>query len=307
MLTAEKVMMRGTAPCHASSTSTSTAFSSINGRAPSCRPHYTQSLAKLGRARGMQRLAASQRRPVVDIVAVQEATRPSEKLTRTLGAGIKDEFPILDQDVYEKHLVYLDNAATSQKPRFVLDALENYYKGYNSNVHRGVHALSAKSTEAYEKSRQQVAKFINAASWREVVYTRNASEAINLVANTWGTQNLKEGDEVVLSVMEHHSNIVPWQLLAERTGCVLKFVGLSKDETLDMAQVRTVTVLYAIPHYADCYCTVAVRSLFCAVLLLTAGLACGCSSRSLWGRAPSSSRWRTCPTPSGACRARRGH
>uniref|UniRef100_A0A7S0MSX1 cysteine desulfurase n=1 Tax=Pyramimonas obovata TaxID=1411642 RepID=A0A7S0MSX1_9CHLO len=253
MLTAEKVLMRGTAPCHASSTSTSAAFSAFNGRVAPYRPHSAQLPARLGRRCGLQSLAASQRRPGVDVVAVQEAS--PAKVKRGLGAGLKDEFPILDQDVHEKHLVYLDNAATSQKPLAVLEVMEEYYKGYNSNVHRGVHALSAKSTEAYENSRQKVAKFINAASWREVVYTRNASEAINLVANTWGAQNLKEGDEVILSVMEHHSNIVPWQLLAERTGCVLKFVGLAENETLDMAQFKEMvgprTKLISLAHVSN--------------------------------------------------------
>ena len=104
----------------------------------------------------------------------------------------------------------------------MLDALQCYYSEYNSNVHRGVHALSARATSEYELAREKVARFINAASAQEVVYTRNASEAINLVANTWGAANLGPGDEVVLSVAEHHSNLVPWQLLAERTGAVLK-------------------------------------------------------------------------------------
>jgi len=175
--------------------------------------------------------------------------------TRNLGAELKDEFPILDQDVNSKKLVYLDNAATSQKPRAVLETMEKYYQGYNSNVHRGVHALSAKSTEMYENARQSVAKFINASSWREIVYCRNATEAINLVANTWGQENLKEGDEIVLSVMEHHSNLVPWQLLAQRNKCVLKFVQLDENEMLDMAHLRSLvtprTKLGSLAHVSN--------------------------------------------------------
>lgn len=136
--------------------------------------------------------------------------------------------------------MYLDNAATSQKPNQVVDAHMFYYKDYNSNVHRGVHYLSSKATDAYELARRKIASFVNAKTDREIVFTRNASEAINLVANTWGTEYIKAGDEIILSVLEHHSNIVPWQLLAERTGCVLKFVNLTEDtQELDMDQLRS--------------------------------------------------------------------
>ena len=140
----------------------------------------------------------------------------------SMGEATRGDFPILHQEVHGRPLVYLDNAATSQKPRAVLDALAGYYAGYNSNVHRGVHALSARATSEYELAREKVAALINAGSAREVVYTRNATEAINLVASTWGAATLKAGDEIVLSVAEHHSNLVPWQLLAQRTGAVLK-------------------------------------------------------------------------------------
>jgi cysteine desulfurase / selenocysteine lyase len=161
--------------------------------------------------------------------------------TSSIATETRKDFPILNQKTESgATLVYLDNAATSQKPNQVVDAHMFYYKDYNSNVHRGVHYLSAKATNAYEQSRAKLAKFINAKTDREVVFTRNASEAINLVANTWGTSNLKAGDEIILSVLEHHSNIVPWQLLAERTGCVLKFVGLTKDtQELDMDELRS--------------------------------------------------------------------
>lgn len=135
--------------------------------------------------------------------------------------------------MHGKKLVYLDNAATSQKPEVVINAMSDYYRQYNSNVHRGVHALSARATTEYENSRQKVASFINAESPENIVFTRNATEAINLVANTWGS-TLQEGDEIILSVAEHHSNIVPWQLLAERKGLVLKFVQLTNSQELDM-------------------------------------------------------------------------
>ena len=154
--------------------------------------------------------------------------------------GFRDEFPILDQSVYkDKPLVYLDNAATSQKPRRVLRAMEEYYEEYNSNVHRGVHALSAKATDRYEQARDKVAAFVGAGSSRDVVFTRNASEAINLVAYTWGLDNLGEGDEVVLTVAEHHSNIVPWQMLSQRNKFDVKFAGLNpKTQSLDLDGLR---------------------------------------------------------------------
>ncbi|KAG0584054.1 hypothetical protein KC19_3G181300 [Ceratodon purpureus] len=157
---------------------------------------------------------------------------------KSLGEITKGDFPILDQEVNGYKLVYLDNAATSQKPESVLKALRDYYGGYNANVHRGVHALSAKATDEYEAARKKIADFIKAPTDREIVFTRNASEAINLVAYTWGLTNLKEGDEIILSVAEHHSNIVPWQLVAQKTGAVLRFVELTSEETLDLEQLK---------------------------------------------------------------------
>ena len=118
--------------------------------------------------------------------------------------------------------MYLDNAATSQKPHAVIHALEHYYSHYNANVHRGVHTLSSEATDAYEGAREKIAKFVNAASSQEIIYTRNATEAINLVAYSWGLSNLQRGDEVILSVMEHHSNLIPWQLVAQKTGARLQ-------------------------------------------------------------------------------------
>jgi cysteine desulfurase / selenocysteine lyase len=159
--------------------------------------------------------------------------------TKTLADKVRADFPILNQEVNGKPLVYLDNAATSQKPLQVINKLRDYYEQYNANVHRGAHTLSAKATDAYEGTRDKVAKFINAASRQEIIYTRNASEAINLVAYSWGMNNLQPGDEIILSVMEHHSNIVPWQLVAQKTGAVLKFVELTPEETFDLEQFKS--------------------------------------------------------------------
>ena len=150
------------------------------------------------------------------------------------------DFPILDQRAPDgRPLIYLDHAATSQKPRQVLQALEQYYAADNANVHRGAHQLSARATESFEAARTVTAEFVRAASPREIVFTRNASEAINLVARSWGEANLREGDEVLLTLMEHHSNLVPWQLLAQRTGCVLRHVGITEAGELDLEDFRS--------------------------------------------------------------------
>jgi cysteine desulfurase/selenocysteine lyase len=155
--------------------------------------------------------------------------------TEDLAALTRPDFPLLAQTAcLGQPLIYLDYAATSQKPTQVLEALQHYYGHDNANVHRGAHQLSARATEQFEAARDSVARFIGATSAREIVYTRNASEAINLVARTWGEANLRPGDEVLLTVMEHHSNLVPWQLLAERTGCVLRHVGLMDSGELDL-------------------------------------------------------------------------
>ncbi|MCH7547379.1 MAG: cysteine desulfurase [Planctomycetes bacterium] len=140
---------------------------------------------------------------------------------------IRRDFPILHQTVNGKPLVYLDNAATSQKPQKVLDTLERVYREYNSNIHRGVHTLSQTATTEYEKVREKVRSFINARSEREIIFLRNTTEAINLVAKCYGPANLKAGDEILITTMEHHSNIVPWQLLCEQTGAVLKIAPIN--------------------------------------------------------------------------------
>jgi cysteine desulfurase/selenocysteine lyase len=147
---------------------------------------------------------------------------------------IRQDFPILSQQVYDKPLVYFDSGASAQKPRAVIDAISNVYETEYANVHRGVHYMSQKATDAMEASRESVRAFINASDVREIIFVRGATEGINLVASCWGRQNLVAGDEIILSVMEHHSNIVPWQMIAEQTGAVIKVVPISDEGVLDM-------------------------------------------------------------------------
>ncbi|EEL85546.1 cysteine desulfurase [Bacillus cereus] len=155
---------------------------------------------------------------------------------------IRKQFPILDQKVNGKQLVYFDSAATSQKPIQVIETLERYYKEYNSNVHRGVHTLGTKATDAYEGAREKVRKFINAKSMEEIIFTRGTTTALNTVAASYGLDNVKEGDEIVISYMEHHSNIIPWQQVAKKTGATLKYLPLQPDGTISLEDVRqTVT------------------------------------------------------------------
>ena len=174
---------------------------------------------------------------------------------KTLGDKVRKDFPILEQEVHGKPLIYLDSAASSQKPQQVLDALLNYYQKNNANVHRGAHTLSNRATDAYEAARDKVAKFINANYREEIVYTRNASEAINLIAYTWGLTHLNQGDEIILSVMEHHSNIVPWQIIAQKTGAVIKWIQLNEEETLDLDSYKSLlsnkTKLVSVVHVSN--------------------------------------------------------
>ena len=157
-----------------------------------------------------------------------------------LAALTRPDFPLLAQTAcLGQPLIYLDHAATSQKPRQVLEALQHYYDHDNANVHRGAHQLSARATEGFEGARAKAAAFVGAQCPNEIVFTRNASEAINLVARSWGDANLRPGDEVLLTVMEHHSNLVPWQLLADRTGCVLRHAGLTERGELDLEDLRS--------------------------------------------------------------------
>jgi cysteine desulfurase/selenocysteine lyase len=150
---------------------------------------------------------------------------------------IRKDFPILDQRVNGHRLVYLDNAASSQRPRVVLDALVRYYERDHANVHRGIHELSTRATEAYERARATMARYIGASDPDEVVFVRGTTEGINLVASAWGPDNIARGDEIVLTVLEHHSNIVPWQLLARRTGARLKWLDIDEDGRLRLDQL----------------------------------------------------------------------
>jgi len=149
-------------------------------------------------------------------------------------AAIRSQFPVLEREVKGHPLVYLDNAATSQKPQSVIDELVRYYTHYNANIHRGIHTLAEEATAAYEATRDTVQHFINAAHREEILFTRGTTESINLVANTWATANLKKGDEILISGMEHHSNIVPWQLVCEHSGASLKVIPVLENGELDM-------------------------------------------------------------------------
>jgi len=147
---------------------------------------------------------------------------------------IRNDFPTLHQEVFGHPLVYLDNAATTQKPQSVIDAVRHYYEKDNANIHRGVHSLSERATKDYEATRVTIREFFNANSTKEVIFTRGTTESINLVASSWGNANVKAGDEILVTHMEHHSNIVPWQMLCERTGATLKVVPMNEAGELDM-------------------------------------------------------------------------
>ncbi len=151
---------------------------------------------------------------------------------------VREDFPILSREVHGKPLVYLDNAATTQKPRQVIDAIVEYYENHNANVHRGVHTLSQEATDIYEAARAKVADFIGARQPEEIIWTRNASESLNLVAHSWAQDNIREGDEIVVTPYEHHSNLVPWQKVARDKGAILKILPMSEDDqTLDMSRI----------------------------------------------------------------------
>ncbi|APH03784.1 cysteine desulfurase [Bacillus weihaiensis] len=157
-------------------------------------------------------------------------------------SDIRKHFPILDQQVNGRDLVYLDSAATSQKPLAVIDALSTYYREYNSNVHRGVHTLGTRATDGYEGAREKVRKFIGAKSMQEIIFTRGATTALNIVAQSYGLANVKQGDEIVITYMEHHANVIPWQQVAKITGATLKYIPLQEDGTIDLKDVEeTVT------------------------------------------------------------------
>ncbi|MEJ6485605.1 SufS family cysteine desulfurase [Nostoc punctiforme UO1] len=174
---------------------------------------------------------------------------------KALAEKVRNDFPILQRTVNGKPLIYFDNSEASQKPSIVINTLKDYYEQYNSSVHRSMHVLGKETTEAYEGARSKLAKFINAASPQEIIFTRNATEGINLVANDWGINNLTAGDEIIISVMEHHSNIVPWQVLQQKTGVVLKFVELDENEEFNLAQFQTLlsdrTRLVSVVHLSN--------------------------------------------------------
>jgi len=192
------------------------------------------------------------------------------KATKSIDwAALRRDFPILDQQVHGKPLVYFDNAATSQKPRAVIDALVRYYERDNANVHRGIHELSNRATNAFEAARTRAAQFINAASSDEIIFTRGTTEGINLVAASWGAQNLKAGDVILLTEMEHHSNLVPWQLLAQRTGAKLAYVPVTGDEgLLDLSRLDALLTsdvkLFSMVHISNSLGTVNPVAELCA-------------------------------------------
>jgi cysteine desulfurase/selenocysteine lyase len=160
-------------------------------------------------------------------------TEAEERITSAF-AAIRQDFPILKREVHGKPLVYLDSTASSQKPQSVLDAMNDYYNRYNANVHRGVYQISEEATDAMEKARVKVARFIHAPKSKQIIFTRNTSESINLVAYTWGNANIQKDDLIILTEMEHHSNLVPWQLLAQRTGARLEFIPVTEEGLLDL-------------------------------------------------------------------------
>ena len=173
---------------------------------------------------------------------------------------IRNDFPILHQIINGKPLIYLDNAATSQKPKSVLDTIEKYYREYNSNIHRGVHTLSENATEAYELARLKIKNFINAQSNKEVIFVRGATEAINLVAQSFGRNSLNENDEIIITELEHHANIVPWQLLSKQTGVTLKFIPINDNGELIIEEYEKLlsknTKIVAVGHISNALGTI---------------------------------------------------
>lgn len=172
----------------------------------------------------------------------------------------RGDFPILGEKVHGKQLIYLDNAATTQKPIQVIDAISDYYRHYNANVHRAIHKLGETATEAFENSRKTIARFISAPSEKQVIFTRGTTEAINLVASGWGRKFIGAGDEIILSEMEHHSNLIPWQLLAKEVGAKLKFIPFKEDGTIDFPVYETLlsshTKLVTITHMSNVFGTI---------------------------------------------------
>jgi cysteine desulfurase/selenocysteine lyase len=199
---------------------------------------------------------------------ITETVHPPQ-MQRTIDwAAYREEFPILEQQVHGYPLIYFDNAATTQKPRAVLEALRRFYEQDNANVHRGIHELSNRSTAAFEAARQRAARFINAQSAEEIIFTRGTTEGINLVAQAWGGKNLRKGDKILLTEMEHHSNIVPWQLLARRTGAELVYLPINGHRgLLDLSRLDELLVpevkLLAMTHISNTLGTINPVADFC--------------------------------------------
>jgi cysteine desulfurase/selenocysteine lyase len=168
---------------------------------------------------------------------------------------IREDFPIFKRKVHGKPLIYFDNAATTQKPIQVINAIKEYYESYNANIHRAIHTLSEEATQRYEEAREKVRKFINARSTKEIIFVRNATEAINLVMYAWGLNNLKESDEIISTVMEHHSNIVPWQFLRDKIGVKLKFIDINSQGFLKLDELENIlsknTKLITVTHASN--------------------------------------------------------
>src|SRR5712692_8941909 len=200
---------------------------------------------------------------------VTAIARPAQPMRKVDWQSLRNDFPILDQKVHGHPLIYFDNAATTQKPRAVLDTLRRYYERDNANVHRGIHELSNRATAAFEAARARAARFINARTADEIIFTRGTTEGINLVAQAWGSKHLKAGDKILLTEMEHHSNIVPWQLLAERTGAKLLFfpitgdIGLLNMSHLDEWLTKDVK-LFAVTHISNSLGTINPVAEMCA-------------------------------------------
>jgi cysteine desulfurase / selenocysteine lyase len=186
---------------------------------------------------------------------------PSPTIQKSLDVyAIRQQFPVLNREVKGRPLVYFDNAATTQKPQAVIDALVNYYSHYNANIHRGIHTLAEEATAAYEATRDAVQQFINAETREQVIFTKGTTEGINLVAQTWGRQNIKAGDEIIISTMEHHSNIVPWHILCQEKGAVLKVIPINEQGELRLDEFEKLlsdkTKLVAIVHVSNALGTI---------------------------------------------------
>lgn len=177
----------------------------------------------------------------------------------TIGS-IREQFPVLSRLVHKRPLVYFDNAATSQKPKRVIDALTDYYSNYNANIHRGIHSLAEEATAAYESTRKAVQAFLGARYSEEIIFTRGTTEGINLVAYTWGRKNIREGDEIIISTLEHHSNIVPWQMICEERKAVLKVIPVSEEGELSMDDFKNLlspkTKLVSVAHVSNALGTI---------------------------------------------------